>query len=111
MDMGSIQADVYQWASEKIVGCTWRGITKHMEHEIVELNAELATLDELEANSSVWSDTHERVAKELSDIVILSMHLAGKMGIDLERHVTEKMVVNKKRTWSKPDAEGVIHHI
>lgn len=47
---------------------------------------------------------------ECADIFILLSQLAGG-GIPLARAVREKMEINKKRTWGKPDALGVVEYV
>jgi NTP pyrophosphatase (non-canonical NTP hydrolase) len=53
----------------------------------------------------------DKAKEELADIVIVALNLAGQMGFDMEYEVLRKMEINKKRMWSKPDSQGVIHHI
>lgn len=41
----------------------------------------------------------ECYAEELADIIIVSMSVAGKLGIDIDAAIRRKMEINKKRPW------------
>ena len=38
-------------------------------------------------------------AEELADVIIMSLSVAGKLGIDIDAAVRRKMAVNKERPW------------
>lgn len=52
-------------------------------------------VDELDAAS----DDGEKYAEELSDVIIASLSVAGKLGIDIDAAVRRKMEINKGRPW------------
>ena len=41
----------------------------------------------------------EEYAEELADVIIASLSVAGKLGIDIDAAVRRKMEINKARTW------------
>ena len=45
------------------------------------------------------SDNKEAYTEELADVIIASLSVAGKLGIDIDAAVRRKMVINKGRPW------------
>ena len=41
----------------------------------------------------------EHYAEELADVIIMSLSVAGKLGIDIDAAVKRKMEINKHRPW------------
>lgn len=41
----------------------------------------------------------EKYAEELADVIIASLSVAGKLGIDIDEAVRRKMEINKGRPW------------
>ena len=41
----------------------------------------------------------EDYAEELADVIIMSMSVEGKLGIDIDATVRRKMDINRKRPW------------
>jgi NTP pyrophosphatase (non-canonical NTP hydrolase) len=95
----NIQDGIKTWADAKIPDRTPDGQMLHLEKELNELKVEWEVQD------------LDKAKEELADIVIVALNLAGQMGFDMEYEVLRKMEINKKRMWSKPDSQGVIHHI
>lgn len=52
-------------------------------------------VDELE----MASESEEEYAEELADVIIASLSVAGKLGIDIDAAVRRKMEINKARPW------------
>lgn len=50
----------------------------------------------------------EGMASELADVMILCIHLAGRLGIDLEEALYQKMAYNQSRTppWQQARPKG-----
>ena len=44
-------------------------------------------------------EENEAFSEELADVVIMCMSVAGKLGIDIDAAIRNKMAVNKKRPW------------
>lgn len=44
-------------------------------------------------------------AEELADVIIASLSVAGKLGIDIDAEVRRKMQKNKERTWKHGKGE------
>jgi NTP pyrophosphatase (non-canonical NTP hydrolase) len=55
-------------------------------------------------------DTHPRAAEEIADIVIVLARLARNLGTTIEAEIQRKMLINRKRTWSK-DNTGHGYHV
>lgn len=45
------------------------------------------------------SESEEEYAEELADVIIMSMSIAGKMGINIDAAIRRKMQINKERSW------------
>ncbi|TVQ81776.1 MAG: DUF550 domain-containing protein [Micavibrio sp.] len=51
---------------------------------------------------------------EWADCMILLLGAAGEAGLDMDdlhRAVAEKMEINSKRKWGRPDENGVVRHV
>ena len=44
-------------------------------------------------------DDADAFTEELADVIIMSMSVAGKLGIDIDAAIRRKMEINKKRPW------------
>lgn len=51
----------------------------------------------IELKNAINSD--EEYAEELADVIIMSLSVAGKLGIDIDAAVKRKMEINKHRSW------------
>ena len=61
---------------------------------------------ELDEAASDWADygwdkeePDETFSEELADVIIMSLSVAGKLGIDIDAAVRRKMEINKNRPW------------
>ena len=45
-----------------------------------------------------YSD-NSKFCEELADVIIMSLSVAGKLGIDIDAAVRRKMEINKARPW------------
>ena len=45
------------------------------------------------------SDNKEAYTEELADVIIASLSVAGKLGIDIDAAVRGKMEINRARPW------------
>ena len=61
---------------------------------------------ELDEAASDWADygwnkeePDETFSEELADVIIMSLSVAGKLGIDIDAAVRRKMEINKGRAW------------
>lgn len=43
--------------------------------------------------------SEERYAEELADVIIVSLSVAGKLGVDIDAAIRRKMEINKGRPW------------
>ena len=59
----------------------------------------------MEANELVQAVDADEYAEELADVIIASLSVAGKLGIDIDAAVRRKMEINKARPW-KHGEEG-----
>lgn len=56
---------------------------------------------ELDGAIEEWVRTgyHNHFAEELADVIIVSLSVAGRLGIDIDKAIRKKMAVNKERPW------------
>ena len=54
--------------------------------------------DEALELDKAWKNP-EHYAEELADVIIMSMSVAGKLGIDIDAAIRRKMEINKARPW------------
>ena len=52
------------------------------------------------------SDNKEAYTEELADVIIASLSVAGKLGIDIDAAVRRKMEINKGRPWKHGEEGG-----
>lgn len=102
-----VMKDIGEWAKKSIPKASWRGNLKHMHNELAEVEVELLKMEK----DGISPELHKDIAHELADLVILAGHMAALLNIELSQAVVDKMAINKKRTWSAPDENGVIHHV
>lgn len=56
------------------------------------IRREVNELDEASVNAEAYTD-------ELADVIIASLSVAGKLGIDIDAAVRRKMEINRSRPW------------
>lgn len=56
-------------------------------------------IGEEQAELELSSDDEEAYVDELADVIIASLSVAGKLGIDIDAAVRRKMEINKARPW------------
>lgn len=89
----SVLADVVAWGQQTFRQATLFSTVEHLRREA----------EELAANPTSES--------EIADVLILLAQVAARQGISLVDAVSQKMIVNRSRTWGAPDADGVVEHI
>lgn len=63
------------------------------------LRALAAQVVYMEANELEQAEEADKYAEELADVIIASLSVAGKLGIDIDAAVRRKMEINKERPW------------
>lgn len=63
------------------------------------LRALAAQVVYMEANELEQAEEADKYAEELADVIIASLSVAGKLGIDIDAAVRRKMEINKARPW------------
>jgi predicted house-cleaning noncanonical NTP pyrophosphatase (MazG superfamily) len=88
--------EVGQWAVSTFTQATPESWCKHLQKEVAELAEDPSDLE------------------EIADCMILLAGLAHKQNYtpqDLRQAIREKLEINKKRVWGKPDKDGVVEHV
>jgi len=91
-----LQDDVGLWGEETFPNATSHSIICHLEKEVKELKGYL--LD-------------SQLKEECADCFLLLLHLAHRGRFSLLDEARKKMAINYRRTWGKPDKDGVVEHI
>lgn len=105
--MKKLIEDVVQFQRETFPSATHKSKLFHLLKEVEELIEELETFES-------GGGSMKRIESEYADCFILligSFSYAGFEYKDIERIVREKLEINKKRKWGKPDSNGVVLHI
>lgn len=55
-------------------------------------------------------EVREKIGSEIADVLILAVHLADNLDIDVTQEVRKKLEINRQRKWGRPDSQGVIEH-
>ena len=81
------------------------GIDWYQEsHSMIECEVD-ELYDAIEDRVNCHGDEH--FAEELADVIIMSMSVAGKLGIDIDAAIKRKMAINKERPWKHRKELGV----
>lgn len=73
------------------------GIDWYQEsHSMIECEVD-ELYDAIEDRVNGHGDEH--FTEELADVIIMSMSVAGKLGIDIDAAIRRKMEINKERPW------------
>ena len=84
-------------------------ISHHLQKESKELTE---AIDIYTNNPN--TETYKQLAEEIADVGLLLLDILAHLDISVEMLYTfmsDKHEINKKRTWGKPDKNGVIEHI
>lgn len=93
------QNKVGRWGDRKFPKSTLNSIVAHMKDELEEVK------------EAIEKGNPSEILEELSDIVLLCIHAAYKLGMNLILYVIKKFAVVKLRKWGEPDSRGVCKHI
>ena len=93
MDLNNLRDEIYE---DAVAHGLW-DFDAHGEH----LRAECQFLieDETDELYDAAFESKDRFVEELADVIIMSLSVAGKLGIDIDAAVRRKMEVNKGRPW------------
>ena len=77
----------------------WEGYSCPTDY-VYRLKDEVCELDDaaMELEDNMY-DSCDRFSEELADVIIMSLSVAGKMGIDIDAAVRRKMEINRGRPW------------
>jgi len=95
-DMNDLQYDLRKWTEKQFTTRDMNSILRHLEKEILELEAEPKDI------------------MEFADCFMLLLDAASFQDIymsDIWRAIGEKLEINKKRKWGKPNADGFVEHV
>ncbi len=93
MTLDSLKEVIEAWQKQTFPGATPESCRHHLRRELKEL-------------CEVPSDR-----LEMADIFFLLVAVARTEGVDLAQAVLDKLAINMRREWGKPDAQGVVTHV
>lgn len=100
---------VTEWQKETFPNATTLSKLHHLQQEVKELMEAVSNEDH--------TIDHEAIRKtkmEFADCFTLLFGAACAYGMsydDICKAIFDKMEINKKRKWGKPDANGVVNHV
>lgn len=99
-------SEITQWQDQTFKQATAASKLAHLKEELEELLLEIRHVSYLERG------TERRL--EFADCFILLFGAAASDGMtyeDIQQCLKEKMEINYKRNWGKPNADGVVNHV
>lgn len=99
-------ATITEWQKETFRQATSGSKIAHMAQELSELYAEI--------HHGNASERAEQRRLEFADCFILLFGAAASDGMSYEdicAAIEDKMTINYKRKWGKPDENGVVNHV
>lgn len=102
-----LQAQVGEWGARTFPQSTPKSILAHLRREVEELN-------EVFTNPPSFTSRNANIAalgEEAADCYLLLLHLAHRVGFDLQERAAWKFGVNQGRTWGPVDGDGVSEHL
>lgn len=95
--------EITEWQDKTFPGATTLSKLAHLKEELVELQ------EALQGKGNTGS-----IGSEFADCFLLLYGTTAKHGYTYEQICNEieyKFIINKDRTWGKPDARGVVNHV
>ena len=95
--------EITEWQTKTFGKATALSKVKHLKQEVEELEFALDS-----------DDTDVSISEEFADCFILLFGAAHSHGFDLDsisKIIDNKMQINYKRKWGKPDENGVVNHV
>ena len=97
LSLNTLRDAIYQDAVEHGLWEDEDGIDWYQEsHSMIECEVD-ELYDAIEDRVNGHGDEH--FTEELADVIIMSMSVAGKLGIDIDAAIRRKMEINKGRAW------------
>lgn len=62
--------------------------------------------DEVQELIETMDKVDEHMEEELADVIIMTLSVAGKLGLDIDKAVKRKMEINKTRPWRHENEGG-----
>lgn len=91
--------EITKWQRETFPQATMRTALKHLQAEIVEV---------------IEAPYMTALAFELADCFLLLYGAASRAGFTYDNicaAIDAKMVINRQRTWGKPNEDGYVEHV
>jgi len=109
MNLNDLRDAIY---ADAVAHGLWEGVAEYGKSlPCIDVDIRFACSDKVndEANELDGAALNaEHFIEELADVIIMSLSVAGKLGIDIDAAVRRKMEINKDRPWKhgKGDSGG-----
>lgn len=114
MTIAELTKLIGEWNLEVFADNPDTGIVLHLQEEVGELREAVQFLTAHDQGDEIGPNLFE-VRDELddgiADVLILTLSLAFRRGIDVQEAVLAKHEINKKRTWVRDDEAGYHRHV
>lgn len=104
----SLQEIVGEWGEITFPNSTLLSIMAHLREEVAELDHEVRA--GLPKHGPARYFVQVAIGEELADCYLLLLHLAHRVGIDLDMAAAGKFDANRQRTWHD-DGRGYAKHV
>jgi NTP pyrophosphatase (non-canonical NTP hydrolase) len=109
-DLQKLMDDISKWSNGQFgEGQRNPAIVHHLVKEVPEL---IEAIEKFQLKESY--ENTQRVGFEFADCFMLLLDSASHFGLtagNLLYYTEQKLEINKKRKWGKPDENGVVEHI
>jgi hypothetical protein len=102
-ELQKLMDDILEWSGKTFINESSYSKIKHLEREVYELE-----------NAIFHEQGKEETEMEFADCFMLLLASSKMEGMTASRLIEvarEKLEINKKRTWGKPDKDGVCQHL
>lgn len=102
------QREIGLWGEATFPDSTPKTIMAHLREEVAELDHEVRNWKDYAGPARYFQQV--AIGEELADCYLLLLHLAHRIGIDLDMAAAEKFDTNQQRTWHD-DGRGYAKHV
>lgn len=108
MTPDQFQREVGEWGVATFPQSTLASIMAHLREEVAELDHEVRGWKNFSGPGRYFQQV--AIGEELADCYLLMLHMAHRVGIDLDMAAAEKFDTNRQRTWHD-DGRGYAKHV
>lgn len=96
--------EITDWQDVTFTQATPLSAVTHLQREVIELTFAIQS-------AHLKREGTSNLEEEIADCFFLLVAVTHLSKVNLEKAVADKMVVNLRRAWGLPDADGVVEHV